>query len=285
MSLRPPGAATRMITGYNTDVRHADVAFHVQTEDKGTSNPLIESLVYVGGQVVTARRSSYSELLENGSAEAEVVRLMERQHRTMIAAIKSGRFDQKVLELLGPRAPAALVAAVESAAAPASIAADAPAGEAPAAGTAAAETPAGRATEDVGEATHGGGGPIAAPRPAPGSNEPTLDQVILEYLTAEASQEQLLLTLHDGTEVALGAPARLALRTTSSRSGGAVSGAEVTVRMISTVDEPRALARGVTDGDGGLALDFDVPALDRGTAALIITASSPIGRAEIKQLL
>lgn len=265
-----------MITGYNTDVRHADVAFHVQTEDKGTSNPLIESLVYVGGQVVTARRSSYSELLENGKAESELVRLMERQHRTMIAAIKSGRFDQKVLELLGPRAPAALVAAVESAAAPASP---------PASAEAVAAAPAGRATEDVGEATHGGGAPIAAARPAPAANEPTLDQVILEYLTAEASQEQLLLTLHDGTEVTLGAAARLALRTTSSRSGGAVPGAEVSVRMISTVEEPRALARGVTDGDGGLTLDFNVPALDRGTAALIITASSPIGRAEIKQLL
>jgi hypothetical protein len=109
--------------------------------------------------------------------------------------------------------------------------------------------------------------------------------VILEYLTAEASQEQLLLTLHDGTEVTLGAPATLALRTTSSRNGGAVSGAEVTVRMISTVDEPQALARGVTRDDGGLELSFEVPALERGTAALIITASSPIGRAEIKQLL
>jgi hypothetical protein len=55
--------------------------------------------------------------------------------------------------------------------------------------------------------------------------------------------------------------------------------------MISTVDEPQALARGVTRDDGGLELSFEVPALERGTAALIITASSPIGRAEIKQLL
>lgn len=262
--LRPPGAATGMITGYNTDVRHAEVAFHVQTEDKGTSNPLIESLVYVGGQVVTARRSSYSDLLADGKGEAEVVRLMERQHRTMIAAIKSGRFDQKVVELLGHRAPAALVAAVESGAAEAAAAAT---------------------DEDAGDPTHSGGERITAPRPPAPGGEPTLDQVILEYLTQEASQEQLLLTLHDGTEVALGASATLALRTTSSRNGDAVQGAEVTVRMISTVDEPRALARGVTDDEGGLTLDFQVPALDRGTAALIITASSPIGRAEIKQLL
>ncbi len=236
-----------MITGYNTDVRRVGVAFHVQTEDKGEGNPLIESLVYVGGQVVAARRSSYSELLAEGKGEPEIIRLMERQHRTVIAAIKGGRFDRKVVELLGPRAPAALVAAAEG-------------------------TPGEEAAE----------GPATAER---GAAEPTLDQVILDYLTAEASQEQLLLTLHDGTEVELGAPATLALRTTSSRSGGAVPGAEVTVRMISTVDEPQALARGVTGDDGGLELSFEVPALDRGTAALIITASSPIGRAEIKQLL
>ena len=242
-----------MITGYNTDVRHAEVAFHVQTEDKGTSNPLIESLVYVGGQVVTARRSSYSDLLADGKGEAEVVRLMERQHRTMIAAIKAGRFDRKVVGLLGARAPAALVAAAESG-----------------------------VTEEAGEPPAAAAERGGAER---GGAEPTLDQVILEYLTAEARQEQLLLTLHDGTEVALGAPATLALRTTSSRNGGAVAGAEVTVRMISTVDEPQALARGVTADDGGLELSFEVPALERGTAALIITASSPIGRAEIKQLL
>jgi len=243
-----------MITGYNTDVRRVGVAFHVQTEDKGQGNPLIESLVYVGGQVVAARRSSYSELLADGKGEPEIVRLMERQHRTMIAAIKGGRFDRKVVELLGARAPAALVAAAES-----GVTEEAAGGEAA-------------------PAAERGGAEWAGA-------EPTLDQVILEYLTAEASQEQLLLTLHDGTEVALGAPATLALRTTSSRNGGAVAGAEVTVRMISTVDEPQALARGVTADDGGLELSFEVPALERGTAALIITASSPIGRAEIKQLL
>lgn len=245
-----------MITGYNTDVRRAGVVYHVQTEDKGAGNPLLESLVYVGGQVVAARRSSYSHLLADGGGDAEVVRLMERQHRTMIAAIKGGRFDRKVIDLLGDRAPPELVAAAE--------------GEADVDDTAEGET----------EATVAGKRVVSE-----SGGEPTLDQVILEYLTSEATQEQLLLTLHDGTEVALGASARLALRTTSSRSGDAVSGAEVTVRMISTIDEPRALARGVTGEDGDLELDFEVPALDRGTAALIITASSAIGRAEIKQLL
>ena len=80
-----------MITGYNTDVRHGEVVFHVQTEDKGTSNPFIESLVYVGGQVLASKRASYADLLAEGKDEKEIVALMDHQHRTMIAAIRHGK--------------------------------------------------------------------------------------------------------------------------------------------------------------------------------------------------
>ena len=60
-----------MITGYNTDVRHGEVVFHVQTEDKGVSNPYIESLVYVGGQVLASKRASYAEMIAEGKEEKE----------------------------------------------------------------------------------------------------------------------------------------------------------------------------------------------------------------------
>ena len=48
-----------MITGYNTDVSHHDLVMHVQTEDKGLDAATIESLVYVGGQIIGKRRSGY----------------------------------------------------------------------------------------------------------------------------------------------------------------------------------------------------------------------------------
>src|SRR5215207_1138167 len=89
-----------MITGYNTDVRHGEVVFHVQTEDKGVSNPFIESLVYVGGQVLASKRVSYAELLAAGREEKELVALMDHQHRTMIAAIRHGKLDAKLASLL-----------------------------------------------------------------------------------------------------------------------------------------------------------------------------------------
>ena len=43
-----------MITGFNTDIKHNDKVYHIQTEDKGLQNPYIESLVYVGGEILAS---------------------------------------------------------------------------------------------------------------------------------------------------------------------------------------------------------------------------------------
>jgi hypothetical protein len=118
-----------------------------------------------------------------------------------------------------------------------------------------------------------------------GDTSRTLDQVILEYLTSEAEQEQLVLVLEGDPAISSGIPVDLALRARSSRSGQPVAGARINVRMISTFGGPRTLGLGETDGEGLLQLPVDIPSVDRGTAALIITAASPIGQAELKHLL
>jgi hypothetical protein len=55
--------------------------------------------------------------------------------------------------------------------------------------------------------------------------------------------------------------------------------------MISTQAPPRTLGEGATGTSGELALSVDVPEAPEGTAALIITASSDLGDAEIRHLL
>jgi hypothetical protein len=55
--------------------------------------------------------------------------------------------------------------------------------------------------------------------------------------------------------------------------------------MISTVAPPRTLAAGETDAEGLLRLTVSVPWAAKDTSALIITAASQLGDAEIKQLL
>jgi hypothetical protein len=229
------------------------------------TNPFIESLIYVGGQVLANKRSSYAALLEEGKSEKDIVAMMDLQHRTMIAAIRHGKFDERLAALAQGRTTGqhAVVPVPPTGpmAVPANMAA-APAPPPPPATT----TPA---------------APAAA-RPVP---DRTLDQVILEYLTSEADQEQLVLLLDGEAELRLGEPASLTLRTTSSKSGQPVAGAQISARMISTIGEPRILGTGKTGADGALTLSFEVPALGRGTAALIITAMSAIGRAELKHLL
>ena len=83
-----------MITGFNTDVNYKGVVFHVQTEDKGTENFVIESLIYKGGEILGSRRLPYSEMMEDSYDEKAVIKLMEEQHQTMIKEIKEDRFDE-----------------------------------------------------------------------------------------------------------------------------------------------------------------------------------------------
>lgn len=83
-----------MITGYNTDIEHGDRVYHVQTEDKGLDNPVVESLIYSGGEIVTSRRSSYAEVVESGSyREDEIQERMNRQHQNLIRDVRLGKFD------------------------------------------------------------------------------------------------------------------------------------------------------------------------------------------------
>ncbi len=61
-----------MITGYNTDVEHNGVVYHVQTEDKGLRTPVILSLVYTGGAILASKRSPYDDLIASGFEEKAV---------------------------------------------------------------------------------------------------------------------------------------------------------------------------------------------------------------------
>jgi hypothetical protein len=258
-----------MITGYNTDVRQGDTVLHVQTEDKGLENPFIESVIYVRGRVLAAKRTSYSKLLENGKGEREIAVMMEHQHRTILAAIKAGRFDAKIDSLAGarngdrPEAATVLRPLPEEPAPPPSPTAGAPAEEIPLT-TAPLEL-----GQGIPEATLG----------------PSLDQVILEYLSTEAEHEQLVLTLDAQDEIQPGKVNQLTLRAYSSKTGLPIAGVQVAVKMLSTVTDPRTLLVAETDDVGSLELQLEVPSFDRGSAALIISGSSDLGRAEIKQLL
>ena len=107
-----------MITGFNTDIEHDGVVYHVQTEDKGLDSPLILSLVYSGGAILASKRSRYEDLIAAGFNEEVLAERLKRQHRLICAAINAGRLED--LKRMGakteeetPAAPAAVPEVVE----------------------------------------------------------------------------------------------------------------------------------------------------------------------------
>jgi hypothetical protein len=91
-----------MITGFNTDIDFEGQVYHVQTEDRGLANPIVETLVYTGGQIVCARKTSYAELVTSGQySEPPIQQRMEAQHRAVIRDIRDGTLSKEDLEPFG----------------------------------------------------------------------------------------------------------------------------------------------------------------------------------------
>ncbi|HEU4520915.1 MAG TPA: hypothetical protein VFT12_02865, partial [Thermoanaerobaculia bacterium] len=217
-----------MITGFNTDIRHNEKVYHIQTEDKGLANPYIESLVYVGGEILASKKTSYAEQVKNGIDEKWIGGLMEQQHRTMIAAIKRGRFDH-----------------------PADSTKSSPRPGAP---TILAPTP-----EPVPSTS---AGTTAIP------DEKTLDQVIIDYLASEAESEHLELSLMTQPDFFAGSAVELRVATKKSLSQSPIPAASIEVKVISTVEPPRVIYRGKTAADGTATVRCTIPAFRDGTAAV-----------------
>jgi hypothetical protein len=83
-----------VITGFNTDVEYDGVTYHVQTEDKGLRTPFILSLVYNRGTILASRRVPYDDLVKDGLNERALTERLQKQHKTICAAVKKGRIDE-----------------------------------------------------------------------------------------------------------------------------------------------------------------------------------------------
>ncbi len=89
-----------MSSGFNTDVRVGDHIFHVQTEDRGPSHPVIDTAVYQNGRVLLRRSSNYQDFAASpGFAPEGVRQRVEEQHRAVIQELRTG--------VVAPSAPSA----------------------------------------------------------------------------------------------------------------------------------------------------------------------------------
>ena len=82
-----------MIFGFNTDVKHGDTVYHVQTE-AFPSSQTFQSTVFVQGRVLGKSTSSYaSRVSEPDFSEQKMHDLLKDQHRRVLEAIKEGRVE------------------------------------------------------------------------------------------------------------------------------------------------------------------------------------------------
>ena len=93
-----------MITGHNTDITYNGIIYHVQTEDRGKGNPVIETLVYRGGEILEAFRTSYEEEITDGYDEQKIIAMIEKQHKSVIWEIKGGKYDKQAALMSDPLA-------------------------------------------------------------------------------------------------------------------------------------------------------------------------------------
>lgn len=81
------------IFGFNTDVKHADVVYHVQSEAR-QNDLLLQTLVFVKGQCVGKQAFSYAKELSHPGFSTEAMHeLLKTQHKTVLDAIQQGQMD------------------------------------------------------------------------------------------------------------------------------------------------------------------------------------------------
>ncbi len=96
-----------MIFGFNTDLRIDNAVYHVQTEDRGDVNPVIDTTIYTKGRILHRRVTSYKEFRESPEFNPTALReRLEVQHRAIIDELRSG-----ALVLEAPQAATAQPAA------------------------------------------------------------------------------------------------------------------------------------------------------------------------------
>ena len=83
---------SHMIVGFNTDIKYRDEIFHIQTEDKGQSNPIVETLVYHSGEILLSRRIGYGHLMKKSDLRKRIKTIMKTQHDEVISELKGGKF-------------------------------------------------------------------------------------------------------------------------------------------------------------------------------------------------
>ena len=287
-----------VITGFNTDIEHEGVVYHVQTEDKGLDTPIILSLVYVGGTILASKRSPYEDLIAQGFSDEVLAERLKRQHKLICAAINSGRIDDlKKMSRAGKETPAPPesvsepeiemerepVFELEPKEAPPAIALE---GVEIEYGPITQEwaPPPPRVEEPVVESAD-------EPEPEHGweqvEAEPPLEEEVLEAEPVEESlPDGLVIALLDDQEFYSGEPYTLRVLISNRLAGDEtpLPSVAVSIKILGTTFRPLIYAL-KTESDGVASVETQIPEFTSGRAAVLVRAVAKDQAAELRRII
>jgi len=83
-----------MIFGFNTDVKHEDTIYHVQSEAR-EADLLLQTQVFVRGRCIGKRATPYAEQAKSPDfTDQKKEQILREQHRLVLDAIRDGRLEQ-----------------------------------------------------------------------------------------------------------------------------------------------------------------------------------------------
>jgi hypothetical protein len=82
-----------MIFGFNTDVKHGDTIYHVQSEAR-ESERLLQTQVFVRGRCIGKKATSYASKAGEGQfTDTQKEQQLREQHRLVLDAIREGKLE------------------------------------------------------------------------------------------------------------------------------------------------------------------------------------------------
>jgi len=83
----------KLVTGFNHNIKHKGKQYHIQTEDSGLENPHIITHLFVGGNILASKKTSYADIVGAENLAQVVRELMEEQHKEMLRNLVNGVYD------------------------------------------------------------------------------------------------------------------------------------------------------------------------------------------------
>lgn len=79
--------------GFNHNIRHQGILFHVQTEDYGKDLHKVVTQLFFGGQIVNKVETDYQHVMNAEDVDDQIKEIMKTQHKKMLKDLTDGNIE------------------------------------------------------------------------------------------------------------------------------------------------------------------------------------------------